>query len=233
MQELCHRCGGELPEASGESPFCPQCGTPQLFLALENQSVETGGEPAIGADGAPSTGRMPPPRPQQVDWKTAIRCAVLVAGVGAVLTLAAMRVDALSPFSLMWLMFASLITLGLYQKRRPAAWIDLRVGARIGVLVGLCLALGLGMVLAGWGLVVRFGLHAAGGFDSTMAAQLQEAIRRSSTPPEMVGLMRSPEFRAGTMLGAFAFLSACLLAMSALGGAFAAGLLRLRRRPAL
>ena len=79
MHEFCHRCGGELPAGSGESPFCPHCGTPQLFLALENQSVETGGEPA---DGTASTGTLPPPRPQQVDWKTAIRSAALVAGIG-------------------------------------------------------------------------------------------------------------------------------------------------------
>ena len=234
MREYCHRCGGELPEGSGESPFCPHCGTPQLFLAIENQSVETGGEPAIGEDGAASTGRMPPPRPQQVEWKTAIRCAAVVAGVGSVLTLAALRVDVLSPVSLLWIMSASLITLGLYQKRKPAAWIDVRVGARIGVLVGMCLALGLGMVVAGWGLVARFGLHSMGSFDAAMASQLREAIRRSTTPipAEMLGFVASPEFRAGMMLGLFAFVSACLLLLSMLGGAFA-GLLRTRRGPAV
>jgi hypothetical protein len=234
MREYCHRCGGELPEGSGESPFCPHCGTPQLFLAIENQSVETGGEPAIGPDGAASTGRMPPPRPQQVEWKTAIRCAAVVAGIGAVLTLAALRVDGLSPVSLLWIMSASLITLGLYQKRKPTAWIDVRVGARIGVLVGMCLALGLGMVMAGWGLVARFALHSMGSFDAAMAGQLQEAIRRSTTPipAEMLGFVASPEFRAGMMLGVFGFVSACLLLLSTLGGAFA-GLLRTRRGPAV
>src|SRR5450755_2473804 len=107
MQEFCHRCGGELPEGHGESPFCPHCGTPQLFLALENQSVQTGGEPAIAADGTPSTGRTPPPRPQQVEWKTAIRCALLVAGIAAALSLGSMKVDFLASVSLMWVVFAS------------------------------------------------------------------------------------------------------------------------------
>jgi len=232
MIEHCHRCGGELPKGSGETPFCPHCGAPQLFLALENQSAETGGEPA--GEGAPATtGRTPPPRPQQVDWKTAIRCAVLVAGIGSVLALGALKVDLLSPVSLLWIMSASLITLGLYQKRRPSAWIDARVGARIGVLVGLCLALGLGTVFAGCGVVARFWLHSMGSFDSAMAAQLAEAERRSATPvpPEMVGFVSSPQFRAGMMLGAFGFGSACLLVLSMLGGAFG-GLLRTRRGPA-
>jgi hypothetical protein len=234
MQEFCHRCGGELPSGRGESPFCPHCGTPQLFLALENQSVETGGEPAVGADGAASTGRVPPPRPQQVEWKTAIRCAALVAGIGSVLSLVAMRVDILSPLSLLWIMSASWITVGIYRKRRPAALVDARIGARIGVVVGICLALGLGMVVAGWGLMARFGLHTMGGFDAAMTAQMQEAIHKSSTPvpTEMLGFVGSPEFRAGMMLGVFGLGSAFLLVLSALGGAFA-GLLRVRRGPAV
>jgi hypothetical protein len=230
MQEFCHRCGGELPEGHGESPFCPHCGTPQLFLALENQSVETGGEPSVAPDGTPSTGRTPPPRPQDVEWKTAIRCALLVAGIGSALSLGSMRVDVLTPVSLMWIAFASLITLGLYQKRRPAAWMDARVGIRIGLVVGVCMALGLGTVAAGSGLVARYGLHSMGTFDSAMSSQLQEAIRRSTTPvpPDMLGLIKSPEFRAAMMLGLFAFLSACLLLMSALGGALG-GMLKMRR----
>jgi hypothetical protein len=232
MQEFCHRCAGELPEGHDESPFCPHCGTPQLFLALENQSVETGGEPSVAPDGTPSTGRTPPPRPQEVEWKTAIRCAFLVACIGSALSLGSMRVDVLAPVSLMWIVFASLITLGIYQKRRPTAWMDARVGIRIGLVVGVCMALGLGTVAAGSGLVARYGLHNIGTFDSAMSSQLQEAIRRSTTPvpPDMLGLIKSPEFRAGMMVGLFAFLSACLLLMSALGGALG-GMLKMRRGP--
>ena len=232
MPESCHRCGGELPQGSGESPFCPHCGTPQLFLSLENQSVETGGDPGVREDGSATTGTLPPPRPQQVEWKTAIRCAALVAGIGSVLSLASMRVDVLSFPSVLWIMSASLITMALYQKRRPAAWVDVKVGARIGLVVGLCLALGLGTAVASAGLVARFGLHTMGNFDSQMAAQMQEAIRKSTTPvpPEMLGFVGSPEFRAGMMLGLFGFLSGCLLVLSAAGGAFA-GLLRTRRGP--
>jgi hypothetical protein len=236
MQETCHRCGGELPAGSGESPFCPHCGTPQLFLAIENQSVETGGEPAIGEDGAASTGKLPPPLPRQVEWKTAIQCAAAVAGIGALLSLAAApewKISALlSPLSFVWIVFASLITLGLYQRRRPAAWMDVKVGAHIGVVVGICLALELGVVMAAWGLIERFVLHSMGSFDAQMTAQLQKAIQQSATPvpAQMMGFVQSPEFRAGMMLGGFALLSACLLVLSALGGAFA-GLMRMRRGP--
>jgi len=238
MQETCHRCGGDLPEGSGESPFCPHCGAPQLTLALEQQSVETGGEPVAGADGVvPMMGAAAALRPRTVDWKTAIRCAALVAGIGAALSLIAVRVDALSPVSFLWTLSASLITLGLYQRRRPAAWIDARVGARIGVVVGVCLALALAGAMAGWGLVERFALHGMGSFDAQMAAQMAQAqqqlaqraaAQQSPVPPQMLAFVQSTEFRAGAMLAGYGLLAAGLLAVSTLAGAFA-GLLRMRR----
>jgi hypothetical protein len=165
-----------------------------------------------------------------VEWKTAIRCAALVAGIGSTLALGSVRISLLSTLSLMWCMSASLITLGIYQKRRPAAWMDVRVGAQIGVVVGIYLALGLGLAIAGAGLISRFWMNGMGTFDSEMAARTQQAIRNSATPvpPEMLGFLASPEFRAGMMVAGFAFLSIVLLVLSILGGAFA-GFLRTRR----
>ncbi|HWB32441.1 MAG TPA: zinc ribbon domain-containing protein [Acidobacteriaceae bacterium] len=233
MQEYCHRCGGEL---AGDTAFCPHCGAPQLTLALEQQSPQTDGEVVDGL--GPTTGSVPPPRPRQVEWKIAIRCALLVAAIGAVLTTVAVRVDLLSFPSLLWMLSASMITLGLYQKQRPSAWIDARVGMRIGVVVGLCMALGIAASMAGWGLVERYALHGMSSFDAQMAAQmaqaqqqLQDRAAADKTPltPELIGFVKSPEFRAGAMLAGYAMLSAVLLVVSVLGGAFG-GLLRMRRR---
>ena len=220
-------------EGRGESPFCPHCGAPQLFLALENQSVETGGEVV----GAASTDAAAPPRPQQVEWKTAIRCAAAVAAVASVLAVAALRVDVLSPVSLLWIMSASLITMGFYQKRKPAAWMDVRIGARIGVVVGVFLALELAVSMAGAGLVARFVLHSMGSFDAQMAGQIElveKTLQQQSTPmpAEYLRFVNSPEFRAGSMLATFAMVSGGLLVLSTVGGAFA-GLLRMRRKPAV
>jgi hypothetical protein len=239
MQVLCHRCGEALPEGSGESPFCPHCGSPQLYLSLENQSVETGGEPQLDATGQPTTGTLPPPRPRQVEWKTAIRCAALVAAIGSVLTLGSLRLDVLSPVSLLWIMSGSLITLGLYQRRRPTAWMDVRVGAHIGLVVGICMAVGLGISMAGWGLIARFALHSMGSFDAQMAAvavQMQKTLQQKAAqqstpvPAEVLGFIASPEYRAGIMLATFALGAGFVLGLSTLFGAFA-GLLRMRRRP--
>jgi hypothetical protein len=238
MQQTCHVCGGELPAGSGESPFCPQCGTPQLRLGLENQSVETGGDPPLAADGTPSTGALPPPPPRQIDWKMAIRYAAMVAAIGSVLSVAAIRVDLLSPVSFVWIMSASLITLGLYQRRLPAARIDVGVGARIGVMVGLCLAIGLGVGMAGWGVVSRFGLHTMGSFDAALTNTIAQGQRSSAQwmatplPPDVTAFEQTPEFHAGYVLASFAMGSALLLMVSTVGGAFAGLLRRQRGRPA-
>ena len=159
MQNFCHRCGGEL--ASGSSPFCPHCGAPQLFLTESARSPSDADSSA-----ASSTGALPPPRPRQIEWHTAIRCAALVAAIAAVLSLVATRVPFLSPLSSLWILSASLITLSLYQRRRPLAWMDAAIGARIGIVAGLSLDISLALAFTIAGLIARFKLHAMGGFDA-------------------------------------------------------------------
>jgi hypothetical protein len=172
-----------------------------------------------------------------VDWKAAIRCAAIVAAIGAVLTVAAVRIDALSPVSFLWIMSASLIALSLYHRLRPSARIDARIGARIGVVVGLCLAAALGIGMAGWGIVSRFALHSMGSFDAQLTALLvqvqttvqQKAGQQSAPLPSWLrALSTSPEFRAGYILFFCGFMAGCILLISTVCGAFA-GLLRMGR----
>jgi hypothetical protein len=225
MHEYCHRCGGELPARDAASPFCPHCGSPQIFLQdYEQQS---------GASEADTTGAVPPPRPQQVEWKTAIRCAVLVAGIAAVLSLVAARVQLVSPLSWLWTISGSIITLALYQRRRPLAWMDARVGARIGVVVGLALVACLAVAMAIGGLVARYGLHSMASVDAQLTellhAQFEKAAAITPQPPEMRRLWYSPEFRAGMMLAGFGMLAGFLLVLSTVGGAVG-GFMRMRRK---
>ena len=228
MHEYCHRCGGELPARRGESPFCPHCGSPQLFLPDYEEQT--------GSAEADTTGAAAPPRPQQVEWKTAIRCAALVAGIAAVLGLVSARVQLVSPLTWLWTVSGSLITLALYQKRRPQAWMDAGVGARIGVVVGLALMACFAVAMAGAGLVARFGLHSMAGFDAELTqmlhAQIQKASATAPQPPEVVRFLYSPEVRAGMMLAGFAMLSGILLVLSTVGGAVG-GFLRTRRKAAV
>ena len=207
------------------SPFCPHCGSPQIYLQdYEQQS---------GAGDADTTGAIPPPRPQQVEWKTAIRCAALVAGVAVGLGVVSQRVQAISLLSLLWTISGSMIALALYQRRRPLAWMDAGVGARIGLVVGLALVACLGIAWAVGGLVARYGLHSLAGFDAELTRTIHDAFEKATAmapqPPETQRFWFSPEFRAGMMLFGFGMVSTFLLILSTVGGAVG-GFVRMRRK---
>ena len=227
MRQDCHRCGNELPESLGESPFCAHCGSPQLILPDYEQQ--------IGSEDLPTTGATPPPRPQQVEWKTAIRCAALVAGIAALLSLLSARVQAVSPLTWLWTVSGSMITLALYQRRRPQAWMDAGIGARIGVVVGLARTACFAMAMSAAGLIARFALHSMAGFDAQLSAmlhaQVQKAAATAPDQPGIVAFLYSPEVRAGMMLAGFAMLSGLLLVLSTVGGAVG-GFLHTRRKMA-
>jgi len=226
MREFCHRCGGELSDDSS-SPFCPHCGAPQIYLLDYEQPAEVGKS---------TTGAAPPPMPRQIEWKTAIRCALLVAGIAAALTLVAARFESISPLSWLWTVSGSLITLGLYQKRRPQAGMDAGIGARIGVVVGVVLIGSLAVAMAAGGLAARYLLHNMAGFDAQLTQQLHmqvdHALAANPEAKSMQGYLYSPEFRAGMVLAGFGLISGILLVLSTIGGAVG-GLLRTRQKVSL
>ena len=219
MHEFCHRCGGELAAGDGGSPFCPHCGAPQIYLAEQAGAAE---------DSEGSTGALPPPKPQLVEWKTAIRCAAVVSLVAALLSVASTLLPALSPLSWLWTVSGSVIVLGLYQKRRPQAWMDAGVGARIGIVVGLTMVASIGVAMATAGLVARYKLHAMGVFDTELKAQIDKAAGMNPQPAEVMRYIYSPEFKAGMMLAGFAMMAGFVMVLSTLGGAVS-GMLRTRR----
>ncbi len=237
MQDVCHRCGGDLFAAQlntsdGRPPFCPHCGAPQLLLSDYAEPLSTGAEATLSEA---SSGSLPPPRPDQVDWRLAIRSAVVVAGIAVLLSVVAARLPNLSPLSTIWVISASLTTLALYQRRRPLAMMNAGIGARIGILVGITLAFFLGTALAIGMVVARFGLHSMSSFDNdtaqAMKAQLDQLATTRPIPPESLSLINSLQFRTTMMLTGFALLLLFIFMVSVFGGALA-GLLRARRTTA-
>jgi hypothetical protein len=235
MQEICHRCGGELSAGEPNAPegrllYCAHCGAPQLLLSDYTEPLSTGAETA-GA----STGMLPPPRPNHVDWRLAVRSSAVVSGIAVVLSVAAARIPNISPLSTIWIISASLTTLALYQRRRPLASMNAGIGAKIGMLVGVTLSFALGAALSVGILVARFGLHALNGVDGEIAQimkQLTDQVAAKQTiAPEQVAFFNTIQFRTGYMLFVFAIVLVLVFLMSVFGGAVA-GLLRTRRSSA-
>ncbi|QHN02037.1 zinc ribbon domain-containing protein [Granulicella sp. WH15] len=225
MYELCHRCGEELSGLPNSS-YCPHCGAPQLYL--RDYMPSDPGPDSTGAAAPP-----PPPDPRQIEWQMALRCAAVVAGGGAVLSLLSGPFPLLGLLCWGWIVSGSVIALGLYQKQRPLAWIDAGVGARIGLVVGLAMTAALALATSIMGLVARFGLKNMGDLDHEMSIRIHASITQMAAtnpvPTEWLGIFYSQEFIAGMMLTVFASMAIVLIAVSTAGGAFA-GMMRTRAR---
>jgi hypothetical protein len=113
---------------------------------------------------------------------------------------------------------------------------DARVGARIGLVVGLALVACLGVAWGAAGLIARYVLHSLGTFDAELAQffrlQFEKASAITPQPPEAKRLYFSPEFRAGIMLAGFGMMSGILLILSTVGGAVG-GFMRMSRKMSL
>ncbi|GGA69131.1 hypothetical protein GCM10011507_20790 [Edaphobacter acidisoli] len=150
------------------------------------------------------------------------------------LSLASSRIAVVSPLSWLWSISGSIITLGFYRRRRPEAWMDAAIGARIGLVAGLMLVVGLAVSGAIAGLVARYGLHNMANFDAqltTQLGQLRDQLQRSGADspelPQILKFITTPEFRSGFMLTGVSMAGLFLLALSILGGAVS-GMLRTR-----
>lgn len=223
--------------------FCPRCSAPQLLLP-EHMRIEDPGAAPVA-----TTGTLPPPRvrtadSRQVDWQAALPGAAMVAVAGAVLTMVGLKVNGAALLSVVWLLSAASISLGLYVRRSPRAWMDGRIGLRVGVVTGLLMLAALAVAGAGTGVVLRFGTHGLAQFDEQsvqqtkatqawwvnwMQAQGQDKDVQAKYV-EMLNspLMTSPEMKAGSELFSLGLEGAIIVLIAAGGGAFA-GMLRGRR----
>ena len=214
--------------------FCWNCGLPQVVLseelregAAEQQRLAAAGETEAAAD------PLAPPPPGAIVWRGAIVCAMLAGGVAAALTLLSLAVPPVIFFSWLWAVGAPVIALGVYSARFGPARIAPGFGARLGLLCGLFITLGIAAVNTVALVLSRFAFHGTRQFDGQLAAfyaQVSAAtVARSGAEAAapFVKLLSVPEFRAGILLCSMGIFIALYLVFSAAGGAFA-GLLRAR-----
>ena len=171
---------------------------------------------------ASSTGQAPPPKPPALLWKSALRYAVSVALIGAVLFGVASLVPAVTMFSLLWIVCGAFLATSLYQRRHPSVRMDPSIGARIGLSVGVLMTAFLSVSLATIGLIARFRLHSMAAFDAEMSQrmheQVEKAIAANPAPADLVQQMLSKEFRTGIMLAGLLFFAFLIVALSTFGG---------------
>lgn len=247
MQAHCHRCLAELPvrlpgaranDDDARPLFCPACGAPQILLP-DYMRVEAAANTVAVAESLTS-GSMPPPIPQLLDWGAAIQAALPVAIACGIFSVAGLVLPAAAFLSTLCVLCGAAISLGLYRARRPLARIDGKVGLRVGLLTGLLIIAFIGLAYSVTGLVERFALHGMGSFDAqvaqmfaTVRAQAVDTMRQQDQPlavqQKALGYVGSPEVQAGFVLAYLALISGFVLVLTTVGGG-AAGIFQTRRR---
>ena len=225
MELTCSRCHQTVETADC---YCPFCGLPQFVYAAEDSAGP--GQPDRWGEAVRDAG--------SVDWKPALRSALLLAVPAGILC------SMLSPvgiFGLLLMAASSVWVVALYMRNRRPAWITIGAGARIGLVTG---------VVGGWTaaaddrhLALCHALLAAPrqrlrqflaepGEPADEPAMDIHGSRCADDRPLPKSWMLSPEGRAGWVLCAITFLMATLLLFAVGGGALGARLLGRPRRSA-
>jgi hypothetical protein len=219
MNLLCHRCGANL---SASELFCPNCGSPQLKFAQQEE-----GESGWG-------GRPPgtPPRAQGISWKDAILAALFVAVPAGLLS----AVSVLSWGCCLWVVGGAVLAIAVYHRRAPAFLLETRSGVRIGAVTGLIAAYSCVIATAIWRVFARFALHQGSAIDQFYESVIQQSTALVQTNPEAQAQWRSyvhfflsPDGRAAYTLMNAATTSVGIILFSAIGGALGVRLLAPRK----
>ena len=227
MEITCNRCH-ETVEA--ESCYCPTCGLPQLVYAAEIPAGQAQPERWDEAVKDAAT----------IDWKPALRAALLMAVPAGVLSSTATPTGSLE---LLWMTAAAYSAVVLYLRSQRPAWITLGAGARIGFVTGL-LAAWLAFGVSGGDLFVkRYILHESSQMDSEWKARVDMSQQLTQQWITQMGMadtaqmqaqrtqMLSPEGHAGWEVLGYASSSLFLTLFGIGGGAMGARILARSRRP--
>jgi hypothetical protein len=204
MDHPCHRCGAPVPE---NTPFCSQCGAPQIRVSVNREDEA----------GAP----VPPPLPgasasSRVIWGYAFPRALLAGVLGTVILVIFQFL--LPPLLVLLLLvpFTGAMAVWFYRTRDPL--LNGGKGFRIGMIAGFMLFL-VNLVLG----ALAFVLDRARAMEQ-IKRQFQEAAARTSDPnaQQMLrNMVERPEALAGFLAIAVVMSLVLFVLFCGIGGAIA------------
>ena len=211
-------------EHEGSLIFCYNCGAPQITIS-EELLAEAQKQRAVLDAGL--AGGVLGSQPDAVVWPVAIRYAALAGAVAAALTLVSFALPPVELLTWFWAIGAPVVVLGVYNSKIRPTQLRAGFGARLGLLCGLAIFFAMSAIGACGLVVARFVFHSAARVDNYLAAifaQLRTAVQQQGGPAQapVLAWLNIPEYRIGLLLWMVTFLLILYLALSALGGAFAA-----------
>jgi hypothetical protein len=223
MENTCNRCRQTV---EAENCYCASCGLPQFVYSAEGPAGQA--QPERWNDAVRDAG--------QVDWKPALRAALLVAIPAGVLSSTASEAGR---FGLFWMSTAASLAVILYMRNQRPAWITLGAGARIGLVMGL-FAGWLAFGVSGCALFIqRFFMHQSSQIDADWKAAVEASQQLTAQMgfADMAQIqvqkawMLSPEGHAGFEASHFIMNALFLLLFAIAGGALGARMIGRKRQP--
>jgi hypothetical protein len=223
MEITCTRCHQTVQPGDC---YCPVCGLPQLVYSGENSADPS--QPEKWNEAVRDAGT--------IDWKPALRYALLLAVPAGVLS---SLLSSLGVLGLLVMAGTGALVVVLYMRNRRPSWITLGAGARLGLVTG---------VLGGWTAAAASGIAFYAGrywfhsgkifddfWDTLVNQQMSQQWASMGVDPQTVAItkswMLSPEGRAGGVLCALSFLALAVLVFAVAGAALSARILARTRRP--
>ena len=226
MEQSCPRCGLPFELLDRTVPaFCPHCGLPQLRVSEDVLATDTslpGNETRTQGDG--------------VLWGRAlgyIGIAAIVGVAGPCLLPGALTSGAVAGICLLLTPALTIAVVFAYQRRLVDRVVSPAAGVHMGAVLGLFMGALIAMVTGITGFVLRYGYHSHVMDEKIQQATAQMPAQISAAgppPPQLLALLRSPEFRAGTFILGHVFSLLLLVGIGALCGWMAAAMLRGRRQ---
>jgi hypothetical protein len=205
MDHPCHRCGTPVPE---NTPFCSQCGAPQIRVSVNREDEPTVATPPIPVASTPASSR--------VLWGLAFPRALLAGVLGTVILIIFQFL--LPPLLVLLLLvpFTGAMAVWFYRARDPQ--LNGGKGFRIGMVAGFMLFI-VNALLAALAFLV----------DRTRALeqikkQFQEAAQRSADPNQqqmLRNMVDRPEALIGFLVVAGVISFVLFVLFCGIGGAIA------------
>lgn len=223
MDHPCYKCGHSIEDGK---PFCPQCGAPQIRVAMSEASSES-----MSADDAataePSRGVRPgslgiPANSLSGSWTQALKPCALAAAIAV-----ALQFVGLNPF--LGAVAAGFLAAAFSRRRISGTAIGAGAGARLGVLSGLLL-FAMSTIPEMFALAM---LHKGAEIRSQMMEKLQQMATRYPGPESQpfLDFVKSPDGFAIMMVASVIFALVAFVVLGGLGGALGAAFLGRNDRP--
>jgi hypothetical protein len=222
MDHLCYRCGQSVEDGR---PFCPQCGAPQIRVAVPELAPVAAGVPSadiFASDSALAPDTLNTSLSPAIVWPSALRTSAIAALIAAMIMSLGLMVPLLAVLG------AGFLAVSFYHRKNPAWNVNARSGARLGAVSGI-LFFGMAAVFETIAVAV---FHSGGQIRQKMLEALQQAASRSNDPQVQATLdrLKTPEGIALMLVFGLIMLFVVSVAAGGLAGALTGAILGRRKR---